>query len=379
MNESGLSYKIGVVGPTRVGKTSLITSLLRDGKRLLRGTVVEIKPVGSATEARLARNAAELRGSLDAGEFRSNALRGTEEMFTFHLLLDPGVPDAGIQLEILDYPGGWMDAERPRPEREAQWNSCLDFMRKSTVLLIPIDAAVLMEASEGGQRHAVPHILMTEVVEWAAESWAKSRAWERPEEPALLLLCPVKCESYFADNGGRRDMGEDLLRRVGELYGDIIKAVRENAAHAKIWFCPVDTIGCVEVTSVDWAPDGNAPGGFNFTASYRVRPPKQMSIKGIDDVFTLLCAQLVEARRLAEAQAADYERRQAQRASEYAERSEGWLLDIWNWVSGEREDRRQAAREAGLSADRAAAREAALEAAVDRLAARDLSPRAHQL
>ena len=40
MNDDELVFKIGLVGPSRVGKTSLITALLRDSQRLLQGTPV---------------------------------------------------------------------------------------------------------------------------------------------------------------------------------------------------------------------------------------------------------------------------------------------------------------------------------------------------
>ena len=43
MNENKIVYKIGMVGPSRVGKTSLITALLRDGQRLLEGSPVSMR------------------------------------------------------------------------------------------------------------------------------------------------------------------------------------------------------------------------------------------------------------------------------------------------------------------------------------------------
>ena len=53
MTENKIVYKIGMVGPSRVGKTSLITALLRDGQRLLEGTPVSMKAVGTPTQRRL--------------------------------------------------------------------------------------------------------------------------------------------------------------------------------------------------------------------------------------------------------------------------------------------------------------------------------------
>ena len=62
-----LVFRIGLVGPSRVGKTSLITALLRDSQRLLQGTPVSMRALGTATEKRIAQHRRELDGSLLAG------------------------------------------------------------------------------------------------------------------------------------------------------------------------------------------------------------------------------------------------------------------------------------------------------------------------
>ena len=139
--DEDLVFRIGLVGPSRVGKTSLITALLRDSQRLLQGTPVSLRPRGTATEKRIAQHRRELDGSLLAGEFTPGALRGTEEPFRFQLLLDSGVRGAGIRLELLDYPGGWLDpATRPH-DRDRDWQACQRFLQQCSVLLVPVDAA----------------------------------------------------------------------------------------------------------------------------------------------------------------------------------------------------------------------------------------------
>ena len=86
------------------------------------------------------------------------------------------------------------------------------------MLLVPVDAAVLMEATSPRTsarcRGSSPAARSAGRAKWLSERNG------RPNEPALLLLCPVKCESYFADNGGRRDESEKLLSRVRKVYAD---------------------------------------------------------------------------------------------------------------------------------------------------------------
>lgn len=372
-----LAFRIGLVGPSRVGKTSLITALLRDSQRLLQGTPVSLRPVGTATEKRIAQHRRELDGSLLAGEFTPGALRGTEEPFTFQLLLDSGVRGTGIRLELLDYPGGWLDpATRPH-DRDADWQSCQRFLQQCSVLVVPVDAAVLMEPTSGAQLRAVPSILTTPEVGEVVRQWLKERNW-RPDEPALLMLCPVKCESYFDDNGGRRDESEELLSRVRRVYADVIEAVPAEAPHVRVVYAPVDTIGCVEILHAEWSPDPREPSGVAFAAHYGVRWPARQAVKGADDVLVALCKHLVAAQQRVESDVAGDVRGAADRAREYAERDEGFIRNIWYHLSGERARRTHTALVTGHRAGEADARVSALADVVADLARRDPGGRVRQ-
>jgi hypothetical protein len=375
--DEDLVFRIGLVGPSRVGKTSLITALLRDSQRLLQGTPVSLRPFGTATEKRIAQHRRELDGSLLAGEFTPGALRGTEEPFTFQLLLDSGVRGTGIRLELLDYPGGWLDPATLPHDRDGDWQACQRFLQQCSVLLVPVDAAVLMEPTSASQLRAVPSILTTPEVGEVVRQWLKERNW-RPDEPALLMLCPVKCESYFDDNGGRRDEGEELLSRVRRVYADVIEAVPAEAPHVRVVYAPVDTIGCVEILHAEWTPDPREPSGVAFAAHYGVRWPARQAVKGADDVLIALCKHLVAAKQRVESDVADEKRSAADQAREYAERDEGFIRNIWYQVSGERARRTHTALVSGHRAGEADARVSALADVVADLARRDAGGRVRQ-
>jgi hypothetical protein len=375
-----LVYRIGMVGPSRVGKTSLITALLRDGQRLLAGTPVSMKAIGTATQKRLAQHRRELDGALLAGEFDPGALGGSQEQFVFHLLLDPGVPGTGIELQLLDYPGGWFDPVNRPSGADAQWAECERFLEQASVLIVPIDAAVIMEATAASHLRAVPSILATAVVADVVRAWLKQRN-QRPEEPALLLLCPVKCESYFADNGGRRDQSAALLSWVRRVYQQVIEAVPNEAPDVRTIrtvYCPVDTIGCVEILRAEWLPTPGEPGALTFSAHYGVRPPGEQSILGTEDILIALCRQLVGARQKVEQRAAALAQDAAAAAQTFADRDEGLLRNIWFLLNGERRLRHEAAVNRREDAARAAERLQALTAIVDDLARRQHGDRVHQ-
>lgn len=379
-DDAKIVYKIGMVGPSRVGKTSLITALLRDGQRLLEGTPVSMRAIGTPTQKRLNQHRRDLDGALLAGEFDAGALGGSQEQFTFQLLLDPGVPGAGIELQLLDYPGGWLDPDNRPPGAEAQWEECERFLEQCSVLVVPVDAAVLMEATATSHLRAVPTILAIPQVTDVVRLWLKRRN-ERPDEPALLLLCPVKCESYFADNGGRRDLSATLLQWVRKVYQQVIEAVPNEAREVRsirTVYCPVDTIGCVEIVRAEWLPEPDRPGALNFLAHYGVRPPGVQSILGTEDVMVALCRQLVGARQKVEQREADQVQDRAAAAQTFADRDEGFFRNVWFLINGERRLRQDAARSHQQDALQAAERVKALTTIVDDLAHRLHGDRVHQ-
>jgi hypothetical protein len=210
--------------------------------------------------------------------------------------------------------------------------------------------------------------------------WLKRRN-ERPDEPALLLLCPVKCESYFADNGGRRDLSATLFQWISKVYQHVIEAVPNEAREVRgirTVYAPVDTIGCVEIVRAEWLPDPDDRGALSFHAHYGVRPPGVQSIKGTEDVMVALCRQLVGARHKVEQRAAEEAHGEAAAAQSFAERDEGFFRNIWFLISGERQLRQDAARSRAEEAVQAAERVRALTAIVDDLANRPHSDRVHQ-
>lgn len=374
---TGATFKIGLLGPSRVGKTSLVTALLAESQNLLAGSGVAMHTVGGDTEDKLVRNRQDLEGDIHAGTFSAVSLRGTVEPFIFRLKLDVGVPDADINIELLDFPGGWLEAGRRHGQEERDWEECRAFITQSTILLIPVDAAVLMEAVEGDQRRAAVKMLTKVAVEQVARDWAIERARRSPE-PALLAFCPVKCESYFSDNGGRRNRSAELSKRFHEVYGDVIKVVRDEYPAASVLYAPVDTIGCVELIDVDWPPDPDT-GLPIFKANYRIRAPHRISRVGVDDLMRAICKQLVEGRRMLDAEQAEVLGDRAAQARAFAQRNEGFFRNLWILANGERSARRTAARQSSEAEQDVKRRVAALTSVLKQIAGSRFGPRADQL
>ncbi len=203
------------------------------------------------------------------------------------------MPDARIDIELLDFPGGWIKP-KDRVGVEDQWEKCRKFIAASTILLVPVDASLLMETTEKEHLRLLPQFLTTVQVEQVARDWAIERN-RRPEEPALVAFCPVKGEAYFNDNGGIKNRSVLLRQRFDTVYAGVVQAVRAEAPKATILYAPVDTIGCVELVRADWTK--SSTGIWGFDAKYRVRGKAEISRMGVDDLMTAIAQQLIYGKR----------------------------------------------------------------------------------
>jgi hypothetical protein len=272
---------------------------------------------------------------------------------------------------------------RRSDDAQEAWENCLRFIDRSSVLIVPVDAAVLMEAERREYRRAWPTILTLPEVDDIATRWASTRRM-RSNEPALIAFCPVKCEAYFADNGGWRDESDELFRRFSELYGSVINQVRAEHPAVTQLYCPIDTLGWVELRSAQWTPSTKDVSGWTFTPTFTLRSDAlagtaKLKTKGVDDLLAALCSQLMVARRTTDAATADEASQLYSQAKAAAERREGLLQDIWLWAIRERVRRRRIAKERGQEARETRSRLDALDKIVDDLVNRERGRRVKDL
>jgi hypothetical protein len=378
-----LSFKVSMLGPTRVGKTSIIASMLQGGQQLLTGTPVTMRPANQPTERRIVQTRRALQGSLQSGEFKVNSLASTSEPQEYSLLLDPGVQGAGVRFDLLDFPGEWLDALHRPSDKQAEWDKCLEFVDQSSVLIVPVDAAVLMEADRREYRSAWPFILTMDEVQDVAAKWASTRK-VRHSEPALAVFCPVKCEAYFADNGGFRDESDELFQRFMQVYGAVIAQIRAEHPGVAQVYCPIDTLGWAELRSAVWTRDELETSGWKFSPTFTLRADAlagtaKLRTKGVDDLLAALCTQLMAARRTADAIESDAANREYVAARAFAERREGLFKDLVLWATRERVRRRELATKAGQEAQEIRNRLDQLDKIVNDIARRDRGQRVKDL
>ncbi|MEL7035125.1 MAG: hypothetical protein AAFO04_05835 [Cyanobacteria bacterium J06592_8] len=348
-------YKIGLIGPSRVGKTSIVAALLEEAKAALAQTGVSINAYEdedgiSATKERIKNTILDIESGLDFGEFQPTGM-GTADPFIFDLVMT--IADqkkeknkAQLRFAILDYPGGWF-SNQVSPGRQSDWENCQKWIQDSSVIIIPIDANLIMEANSSQKSKASREWLEVLEVEELLRDWARGRY--KKQESGLLLFVPVKCETYFDDNGGNKDQGQQLYERICKFYRGAIEAVQQEMSEKQkpvsqtnedrgLWqrigdqfrdindtinpknptytieYHPVDTIGCIELANAHWEPDQTS-GREKLVCQYLVRNaggsfPK---VKRLGNIGLLgsMCKQIVENRQ-----------------------NSGIFQRLWDWSSG---------------------------------------------
>lgn len=317
---SEFSFKIALSGPSRVGKTSLVTTFLAQAQSLLAETPVSITPEDGPTEKRLNDNRDDLKACLfSPGEFNVASLGGTQNKTIYKLVMKVG--KSRIRFDLLDFPGGWLNPEE-RSQVKSDWEFCEDWMAKSAVLLIPIEATLVMEAMSYQReiRKTVRNLQISKV-ETMARTWAKRRA--EAGEPGLVIFAPVKCETYFPDNDGFQDKSGALYDRAmsGSLYGGVRRAIEEEMDSCSnllgVEYHPVGTLGCVDFCTGKYKED-------DFHATYERRSNAEWNPYGADGILISLA-------------------KFAALGDENAER--GVLSAIWRFLSGEQKALLEAIRQ----------------------------------
>jgi GTPase SAR1 family protein len=217
--------KITMLGPTGVGKTSLMAAMYDQFRRVTGNTELVLTTEDDSAKLLYAR-LNDLK-TLPAGRFKAaGGVIGDREpsQFMFNLTRR-GSQKSSIQFCFQDYPGGY------HRDREAYIKEQLT---QCVAVLIAIDATALME--EGGRWH--DYINRPQQILELFEN-----TYNDLDSPRLIILAPIKCETYMKD----RDSANKLRRTLRERYASLLNHFRANALLPKvaIVITPVQTVGSV--------------------------------------------------------------------------------------------------------------------------------------
>jgi hypothetical protein len=221
-----------MLGPRGVGKTSMLVSMYDTIQDELAGAELQLGE-DDRTGAILMERLGDLKRAVDetvCSVDEDGGISGDAELREFFFTLGRTGKSPTMTIKFFDFPGGWLHANGNADGLRKVGDIC----KRATAILIPVDAAPLMEKQgEHNDRVNRPKQICDLI----------KNAFQDLEEPRLVILAPIRCEKYVqkADDACR------LLETVTESYGRLLKFLATPSLRDKVAVVvtPVQTCGCL--------------------------------------------------------------------------------------------------------------------------------------
>ncbi|MBR2942291.1 MAG: hypothetical protein IKB82_02725 [Clostridia bacterium] len=244
-----------MMGPKRVGKSSVLASMLRSLELMQTQTGVSFEP-DETTNTLMRTKLADLRRIYDLHligdefETQSGTAKGeayaarSEERVSYRFSLSATaekkrgktvneVTEKICDIEFTDIMGEDLNRRQDDIVKRVQ---------ESSVIVLAVDSVALMELDEYGGS-------WNELVNFPLQVRSiLTRAYSEAEEhrPQLVLMVPLKCEKYYWQPGGM----DRLNARVKESYRELL-AFLDNYDDFSIAITPILTLGDVQFSRFD--------------------------------------------------------------------------------------------------------------------------------
>ncbi|NEP43966.1 MAG: hypothetical protein F6K35_33995 [Okeania sp. SIO2H7] len=245
-----------MLGATGVGKTTLLASIYEQFKQINKEVNFEFLP-DSETEKRLQENLEELKSMGDeitakegAGGIRgTSAVAGPDSLpkFTFDLCKKARGKKGSELLRLIfrDYPGSYVLSSNPVGREFLK-----KLLRESAAAIVSIDSPAMIEPHQPDPLNNKNWNLRKDSGKWhEARNHPEEilelfkSAYSRLDEPKLVILAPVKCETYVQTS----DAALKLLSCIKDKYAPLLKFLGDPSRRDKIAVVttPVQTVGCL--------------------------------------------------------------------------------------------------------------------------------------
>jgi GTPase SAR1 family protein len=225
--------KITMVGPSRVGKTSLLAAMYKELERDLSEFGATFVPdVRTQPVITARRNELQLLGSssnLDVSKIVS--IEGTQDKREYDFILSVKLENSRtekLEIRFIDMPGGWYKGDS-RADTE---------LAESNVSIWVVDATALMEQPEEetdiGKYHTIindPETIYN----------AYQRAFEERHTDHCIIMCLVRAESYV-----RKNQKSEMYHRLNKSYASLLRKLQQQTPSiGTVEACYVETVGSV--------------------------------------------------------------------------------------------------------------------------------------
>lgn len=228
--------EITMLGPSGVGKTTLLTAMYEQFESNIGLTDLQLTP-NEESSAILQDRLVELKSMLDVFEARdrrgiqgTEAPAGPESLRSFIFSIGKKGRTPSLELHFRDYPGGYHTAKATPTEKEFVKN----LLQNSVAVLIAIDAPALME--QKGRFHE--RINRPQQIKDLIK-----QAYQDLNSPRLVIFAPIKCEKYLKNEKSTKE----LVNAIRQGYGGLLDHF--NSEQLTPWIAsvitPVQTVGSV--------------------------------------------------------------------------------------------------------------------------------------
>jgi hypothetical protein len=230
------TLEITMLGPSGVGKTTLLTAMYEQFESNIGLTDLELTP-DDESSAILQDRLVELKSMLDVFEARdrrgimgTEAPAGPDSLRSFVFSIGKKGRTPSLELHFRDYPGGYHGTKASPREKEFVKN----LLQNSVAVLIAIDAPALME--QRGKFHE--RINRPQQIKDLIK-----QAYQDLNSPRLVIFAPVKCEKYLKNSQSTKA----LVNNVRQGYASLLNHF--NSEQLSPWITsvitPVQTVGSV--------------------------------------------------------------------------------------------------------------------------------------
>lgn len=228
---------ITMLGPSGVGKTTLLTAMYEQFESNIGLTDLQLSP-DEESSAILQDRLVELKTMLDVFEAKdrrgitgTEAPAGPESLRSFIFGIGKKGRTPSIELHFRDYPGGYHATKAIPQEKEF----VKDLLQNSVAVLIAIDAPALMEQRGKYHERINRPQQITDLIK---------QAYQDLDSPRLVIFAPVKCEKYLLKD---KKTKLELIDRVKQEYGNLINYFNSEQLSPYIAsvVTPVQTVGSV--------------------------------------------------------------------------------------------------------------------------------------
>lgn len=240
--------QVTMLGPSGVGKTTLLTAMYDKFEDNIGSTDLQLTPDDDTSsilqdylvDLKSLTNVYEAKGRV--GIEGTEAVAGPESLRSFVFGLGKKGKNPSLQINFRDYPGKYHTAKASPEEKKF----VKELLSQSAVVLIAIDAPALME--KNGKYH--DEINRPEQIKDIFKD-----SYQELDSPRLVIFAPVKCEKYLKNE----KTTQELLQRIKEGYKRLINYFETETLNRNIAsvITPVQTVGSVVFSRLEVDDNNN--------------------------------------------------------------------------------------------------------------------------